>query len=596
MPYNKFKIKNLKLKIGEAGIAHLAVLLLLLAGIGLGTYLVQNRTQLFPQAECLKYEDDGSCSVEGPDGDDQRDQTDDGDQGDDMRECSDGSRVGPEEQCPEPQDNDQPGCSGPDCGEKINQVTEQIKNCRDGGGTWTGYECKPGTGTPLSQEETQKNIKCASDTVTYCDSGSAIRKTGGYFDPSKGQNGECVFDFFNVREKDSECDPAKGAFNGAVVSMTTEESKLVDQQRASGQRSSDSVCPSETVCKAGKRVIVYRTEKEGAPGCNQKEYPTESTQGCAGKAEGTKIAGDAQADTERKLYEQGQQRIDLKNEIDKARLAYDKDGKLDASDPLTAGFIRAQELLNTARTEYDKCFTAGGVKQDACTGTAEIANAQAVMAARLSLIEAAAKGVPNIRVKADLAVGGATNTLMEARPSTGGGSKSRVFLVTDSTGKKVNYVVLNAAGTFVPANAQDLKALGLSQNTDVSTVPTLFKDRIDKAQCAVDKTCPDTGAVTPRTGQTGNPPAVPANNSVSDNGSCTGTVQCKGSNQYGKSTCTGGVCKPAQAPVAPPQNITGKPNGTSCERGLECQTGFCNPVSPGARTGTCAASPATNRL
>lgn len=107
-----------------------------------------------------------------------------------------------------------------------------------------------------------KNKLCEDDEVTFCDnrSGSprAIRKTGGYYDPNhalKDANG-CVFDFFDVSSKNSECAKSNSK-SGDVVFTTEKEAEEIDRERnrtlperekQSGSQNSSSSSSQTTAC------------------------------------------------------------------------------------------------------------------------------------------------------------------------------------------------------------------------------------------------------------------------------------------------------------------------------------------------------------
>ena len=85
-----------------------------------------------------------------------------------------------------------------------------------------------------------KDKLCADDEVTFCDNRSgtprAIRKSGGYYatsgDPHyslRDSNG-CVFDFFEVSSKNSECGKSNSK-SGDVVFTTEEEAEKIDSER-----------------------------------------------------------------------------------------------------------------------------------------------------------------------------------------------------------------------------------------------------------------------------------------------------------------------------------------------------------------------------
>lgn len=87
------------------------------------------------------------------------------------------------------------------------------------------------------QCQSENDRICAADTVTYCDnrggSPRAIRKSGGYYDPSHGNadpTSGCVFDYHEVSGKNSECGKTESK-SGDVVYTTTDEAKKLDAER-----------------------------------------------------------------------------------------------------------------------------------------------------------------------------------------------------------------------------------------------------------------------------------------------------------------------------------------------------------------------------
>lgn len=89
----------------------------------------------------------------------------------------------------------------------------------------------------------KNNERCAADTVTYCDNRDgkrAIRKSGGYWDPThphQDPDSGCVFDYREVIEKKSECGKSESK-NGDVVYTTKDEAKRLDTNRAEQARRS----------------------------------------------------------------------------------------------------------------------------------------------------------------------------------------------------------------------------------------------------------------------------------------------------------------------------------------------------------------------
>lgn len=112
--------------------------------------------------------------------------------------------------------------------------------------------------------QSENDATCARDTVTYCDnrSGSprAIRKSGGYYDPSHPHTDPasgCVFDYREVSGKNSECGKPQSQ-SGDVVYTTKDEAQRLDKERADTQSqreresgtsrgTTDKACPNPEV-------------------------------------------------------------------------------------------------------------------------------------------------------------------------------------------------------------------------------------------------------------------------------------------------------------------------------------------------------------
>lgn len=519
-------------RLNQKGLAPIALIIMLLAGVALGTYLVQNRTNLLPKA--CELDSEGQCSGGSEEPDDDEGNSDngngnregtsgDGSGGDNPDKGSTGSGGCPEWAipvdggCRDTRLNDQTSGGQPNLGDEeglspSKGQTTELKNCDAIVNSDSARTICESENVKISSKN---NDVCARDKVTYCDSSKAIRKTGGYFD---GKN--CVFDFYEISEKNSECSSDKGAKDGNVVSISAQEAAAKDIERSinqgQGEPGDSSICRSASVCQGGKKVLkssVDDPNKEG--GCIENSYNTNETAECSladgeAKPDGTIIGGDEKTDTALKLFSLGQQRIVLKQQIDDARKLYDPQGQKSADDPMIKAFAQAQSFLDGAKAKFDSCFNGGEQSKEACQAVAEIDQTKAVMASRVALLKAAKAGIAGIRVKADLAVGGTTNSLMIARPNDGKGSFSRIFLITDAN-KKVNYVVRNSDGTLVPANPNDLKKYNLTQGQAASEISTLFADRFKRAECGVNGTCPTTGSTNIQSQPQSVQPAAPAN-------------------------------------------------------------------------------------
>lgn len=118
----------------------------------------------------------------------------------------------------------------------------------------------------------ENNEICRKDEVVYCDnrSGSprAIRKSGGYYDP-KDPNTDpasgCVFDYWEISSKNSECGKTESK-SGDVVYTTEEESERLDEERAktlperqkqAGVTSSGQSSAGTTACTPAANTAYY---------------------------------------------------------------------------------------------------------------------------------------------------------------------------------------------------------------------------------------------------------------------------------------------------------------------------------------------------
>lgn len=126
-------------------------------------------------------------------------------------------------------------------------------------------------GNEENKDQCQKenDVICAKDTVTYCDnrtgSPRAIRKSGGYYDPTHANtdpDSGCVFDYREVSGKSSECGKSESK-SGDVVYTTKEEAQKLDSDRKStaaqrerasgtGQNVTDAQCTEPGVKDAMK--------------------------------------------------------------------------------------------------------------------------------------------------------------------------------------------------------------------------------------------------------------------------------------------------------------------------------------------------------
>lgn len=120
--------------------------------------------------------------------------------------------------------------------------------------------------------QTENDRICAADTVTYCDNREgtprAMRKSGGYYDPTHANTDPasgCVFDYREVSGKNTECGKTESK-SGDVVYTTTEEAKKLDSERAEESKknsssSSGSKSPSQTTACTQAATTTYNDSK-----------------------------------------------------------------------------------------------------------------------------------------------------------------------------------------------------------------------------------------------------------------------------------------------------------------------------------------------
>lgn len=270
----------------QRGIAQIVLLLFLLAGIGVGTVVVQNRTNLIPHAQCDP-EGDRDCGEESTDEQaaQQKQEQDDLERGaqqagktveeykvDDCKSNPGKSGCSDILERDRQRSSGQTGSSGGGSGGEEHDSTNASDACRDDrrnpGESREDCE-KRKAGAATTQEE--KDAACG-DNKTYCDGGVKIYKTGGYWDGSK-----CVYDFVDTKES------CAGQKDGSLSNQ--------DNARNASLYDNSIQCAEITRCQGGRAV---RGTPEGLTnGQCRYQYSEVASVDCSGKTDGSIVSTNA---------------------------------------------------------------------------------------------------------------------------------------------------------------------------------------------------------------------------------------------------------------------------------------------------------------
>jgi hypothetical protein len=371
-----------------------------------------------------------------------------------------------------------------------------------------------------------KDEVCAADEVTYCDNREsrprAIRKQGGYYDPNHPlQDGSgCVFDFFEVSEKNDQCAKSNSK-NGDVVYTTKEEGEQIDNRRKNSLKDREKAdkCKSKVECRKNGdkleawRIISTYDDENGKPENNF----------CIGaKIEGGRLVADynvasfefrdsdkdggCKGKNDKDVIEQSSsgsqtKKEDLATSSDRGRFGVDTDAqtrtlqgflakaKASASKLtpeqrtlLNQKIDKAEKELAKAKGLIDECIKTGAQTDCANALAAQI---YAIALSREVLAEAIALGVESddpknpLRVKTDLQIGDNNNTLITAKPaaSTGKTGYGRVF--ARAAGGKIYFEVRADDGSLVIADDADLRSAGLRQGMTTDEYSAWMQKRLE---------------------------------------------------------------------------------------------------------------------
>lgn len=521
----------------QQGIAQLAVILLLVAGLAVGVYVVQHQTNLIPHASegdgvqpgyCESdyvfnggdAGDDNNWSYVGDCGEYYRDHSDDnsyicglaGGSWEDDR-CNTGQSDAPQnndsdnspEQCTynetcesdgqqgvrsctgTMQDNVckydpgvSPKCSSCDVGNgSLKENSDSSKEaCQQAGGTWSNDHCNTGSGqTPSQGGESAPGDQSSGGSSQQYDQGDCRDGAQVYKD------GYTWISYCNkVCSKNSDC--PQNTSDGAVNPETS------------------NWCYGFNNGQAPRCMMLVQTDNKQVTDQNRKSTNEQavqnikSTLSSGGNPNGGSNTGSTnnsgtdaanqQANEDKKAQVQAQikQRSDLVTEL----TTLQNTANLNNS-ALTQEIARAQQLLTTASSDATSCYSISQTPAtDQCDANAQAANDAATAASRVALFDAVAAGVPNTCVKVDMAVGKDTqNSQIEVTPA-GGSGLSRLFMCRGAESKagahdgEIKWRVRDDNGGLQEVSQNSLNQLGLSTGqTSINTIPQDYINRRNNA-------------------------------------------------------------------------------------------------------------------
>lgn len=373
-------------------------------------------------------------------------------------------------------------------------------------------------------EDEQKRIDCkseicAADEVTYCDNRGdkpkAIRKTGGYYDPQHPlhDGSGCVFDFFEVSEKNDQCSKAESK-NGDVVYTTKGEGDQIDSGRKNSQKDREKAdkCASKVECrKNGDKLEAWRiisTFDEELNRCigakieNGRLVSDNSQE----KFEFPDPSRDKECKSDKQVIEQSKsdspkEDKDLASSSDRGRFGVDTDNQTktllsnfestrariqnnttlnaEQKKKLLDKIDKADKALQNAKSYIDKCIQTGSQADCAAALSAQIYAVALSREALAEVVEAGIEGTKEnpIRVKTDLQIGQNNNSQITAKPANGVPGFGRVFARAE--GGKIYFEVRGDDGKFYLADSADLKSAGLTQGMSLEDYQKWLKGRLE---------------------------------------------------------------------------------------------------------------------
>lgn len=620
-------IRHRRLDIGhyfsnQAGFGQLAVIALLIAGVAITTLVVQNRTNISPNAEegsscnddtyycdgdrkihktggyqdengeCVyDYQDAGSCS-------DSSDQKTDSDSSE--KDCKDAGGTWKDGRCYTS------SSSNKSC--QYDEKYEEYE-CKNGYRCWNDYYKSDQTNCKWESKDPHyhcdQDAKCSNDVKERSDNSEQDCKNAGgewkenrCFLPSVSKGGpespEGNPSATKGQYDQGDCrDGAQSYKDGYKWITYCSMSCASNQDCISLKNTKDPAVNPETSywCygfnggQASRCMQLVQSDNSAVNDQKRKDDNAKAIEsiktslaqgGNANPAANQEARQSSSVELRAKVDAQNKQRNDLIGEM--ATVINTSGG---SNSTVNAEISRAQNLLTEAAAKATSCYTGTDKPlSDACDADAQAANDIAVAASRVALFDAVAIGVPDTCVKVDMAVGNnTTNSLIEVTPASGG-TASRLFMCRGRESKigakdgVIIWQVRDDQGKLQNVSQTSLDKLNLKTGqTNPSSIPEDFINRRNNAAKLANQ--PAYNASSASSSQSTEWKEVAVSNCLSNCSSFPSGAVCyqKGAtNQY---NCDGK--KPTTTTQTAPTTKKDLPKGATCNDNKECKSGQCNP-------------------
>ncbi len=607
----------------QSGVGQIILMVLLLAGVAVGTYVVQNRTNLIPHAsednscnddtyycegdkkihktggyqdengECVyDYQDAGSCS-------DSSDQKTDSDSSE--KDCKNAGGTWKDDRCYTAKS------SKDSCG--YDQQSKQY-SCSNGQRCYEDFFKDDSTGCKWQYKDPHyhcdKDDKCSDDTKNNSDNSEEdCKKAGGEWKEnrcftasvSKGGTSEPGNNASTKNDKYDQGDCRDGAQSYkdgyawiAYCSVSCTQNSDCAQNTSDGavDPKTRNWCYGFNNGKAPRCMKLVQTDNKEVGDSKRKEANTKAVENIKTTlAQGGNPNPTSQQPTQSSSVElrakvdaQNKQRSDLIGEM---ATVINKSGGTNST--VNAEISRAQNLLTEAAAKATSCYTGTDKPlSDACDADAQAANDIAVAASRVALFDAVAIGVPDTCVKVDMAVGNnSTNSLIEVTPASGGTS-SRLFMCRGRESKigakdgVIIWQVRDDQGKLQNVSQTSLDKLNLKTGqTNPSSIPEDFISRRNNAAKLTNQ--PAYSASSASSSQSNEWKEVAVNNCLSNCSSFPSGAVCYQKGTTSQYNCDGKKPTTTTNSTTPTTTTTKKdlPSKATCSENKECKSGQCNP-------------------
>jgi hypothetical protein len=615
-PSNLFS--NFKLQISnswrsQAGVGQLVVVMVLLAGLAVGTYVVQQRTNISPNADEACTDDvtycDGGRKIHKTGGYQDENGVCVFDYQDEGSCDGGGNNNGNGESCEQEKWTDEVTSGESSCqdGKVCYKAWKRNSDCSVASDGWACTDQSCG-GSNSNNSDSQCN---------YSETCSKDGKNGVHTCKGTKQDGVCKYD----PAVNPDCTSCQVDSEESSNSQggTSQPGNSGDQQSSSNQQYDQGDCrDGAQVYKDGYTWITYCNQvcsknSDCSKNTTDGAVNPETSNWCYGfnggktprcmklvQSDNTEINNSSRKETNTKAVEEIKKTIasggnpnsqsptqsssvDLRAKINAqvqqrgsliGELATVLNAGGTGNSNLSAAVSRAQTLLNEAAGKSAACYTGNDKPlNDACDAVAQAANDTAVAAARVALFDAVAAGIPDTCVKVDMSVGANTsNSQIEVTPA-GGSAVSRLFMCRGketTTGAKngdLKWRVRDDKGVLQEVSQASLTQLGLSSVG--SSIPQDFINRRNNAatlsnQASFSATSTSTNV----------------NTSGESVNNCRTDTFCRQERGTGSVCGTDSRCTIPSTSATQQSTTTQKKNlekGATCQDNSWCKSGQCNP-------------------